>query len=1295
MPDEDETMKSPAGDEQDTKSTSPSTIPTTADVAKEPTLPKTTTDDAPRFPEKSTQQEDVEMKDAGTEAPNGSADRPPTPVVLPTEEPERPQSVQGLLPKSLPALDDVPPQVSSPLTKPLLMNGEPSSQPLDRPLNVTDALSYLDAVKNKFYDQPDVYNHFLDIMKEFKSQQIDTPGVIKRVSDLFKGHPSLIQGFNTFLPVGYRIECSMDATQITVTTPRGTTIQTTDGRGKGEIFWATTGDASNNERNVAAPGHSSTPDPAILLHGQPPQAMEPAVAYVQKIKQRCDPETYKQFLDILSRYHHKPDTIDEEEVSKQIGRLFKDAPDLRADFRIFMPEKSQSLLDDAASSEEKEHGRHHRVGTPSGLDPKGKRKLDAVASSMSSSLPQKRKRKVGEKDKDREKDRDKELLREKERERELAASTSKTSSGKTKRPKQEVSNRIHNTTSTSAARTSQIAPLQQQIASTSTSRSGAPIPSVAIDDTHFFDRVKRALDSRETYNEFLKVVNLFTQDCIDTARLIKESRNFLVGDELMRQFKTILGWDERRERESWSMERELEGRPNGGQGIKGGWTRPVMVEGVRNDDEGPAQPKAMPGRVDLSVQYGSYRKLPAHEMNVTCSGRDDMCRSVLNDEWVSHPSWGTEDTGFSVYKKNIYEEALHRSEEERHEYDFHIEAIVRTIAILEPINNKIAQLNLEERNNFKLRPNLNGSAKAINHRVIKKIYGREAGLEVIQSMQDSPANAIPIVLQRLKQKEEEWKRAQREWNKVWREVDARNYAKSLDHQSIAFKAADKKAITAKSFINQIEAAREEQVAKRASLIDPLFARTRPRHQLEFVLDEMQVLQDALKLTISFLDRMQGQVNAAERKRIETFLRSFVPLFFILDPVPFNTAFQVAGEGVADAELSDDGGSVADETEAAVSSKGRGRKSGISALSGGDLRKKLLKSEQAKSSRKTRAQEAASPSVSRLASPAPTEDERIAEGQGGRKVAKKATFFTNTSFYVLLRLLEVLYARLALFKNSAQKLAVDPESRAENPVVASLGANSGPSGLANDERKHTAAHYYDLMLESCERLFDNELEQSMFEDQMRDMFGIKDAYKIFTVDKVIAAIIKQVQNIIADSKSQDLLEGLKRDCTNGSLTNQEQISSRRNAEKILGPDENLFRIDWLSESKTLTIQLIGKDDSSFDDSEVLTGRWQTYIDSYVSNGTTAGVLSAKINPPFLRRNLPRPSQSPDTEAQPEVVGADGLEIKICVRTYRVFYVSNTEDYLSSIRDRDSVKKIVPQLQARSALRRQWLEKSKER
>lgn len=41
---------------------------------------------------------------------------------------------------------------------------------------------------------------------------IDTPGVINRVSNLFKGHSDLIVGFNTFLPPGYKIELQANET---------------------------------------------------------------------------------------------------------------------------------------------------------------------------------------------------------------------------------------------------------------------------------------------------------------------------------------------------------------------------------------------------------------------------------------------------------------------------------------------------------------------------------------------------------------------------------------------------------------------------------------------------------------------------------------------------------------------------------------------------------------------------------------------------------------------------------------------------------------------------------------------------------------------------------------------------------------------------------------------------------------------------------------------------------------------------------------------------------------------------
>lgn len=79
-----------------------------------------------------------------------------------------------------------------------------------RELRVEDALLYLDQVKVEFGDRPHIYNEFLDIMKTFKTQQIDTPGVIRRVSNLFQGNRRLVLGFNTFLPEGYKIEIPSD-----------------------------------------------------------------------------------------------------------------------------------------------------------------------------------------------------------------------------------------------------------------------------------------------------------------------------------------------------------------------------------------------------------------------------------------------------------------------------------------------------------------------------------------------------------------------------------------------------------------------------------------------------------------------------------------------------------------------------------------------------------------------------------------------------------------------------------------------------------------------------------------------------------------------------------------------------------------------------------------------------------------------------------------------------------------------------------------------------------------------------
>ena len=109
------------------------------------------------------------------------------------------------------------------------------------------------------------------------------------------------------------------------------------------------------------------------------------------------------------------------------------------------------------------------------------------------------------------------------------------------------------------------------------------------DETQFFPRVKAALDSRETYHEFLKLVNLFSQDFIDRSRLVRESRPFLGEGELMVQFKEILGWDEAMERSALAKEREELYLPPG---------RPLTI-------------LDRPCREELNIRYGSYRRLPA------------------------------------------------------------------------------------------------------------------------------------------------------------------------------------------------------------------------------------------------------------------------------------------------------------------------------------------------------------------------------------------------------------------------------------------------------------------------------------------------------------------------------------------------------------------------------------------------------------------------------------------------------------------------------------------------------------
>ncbi|KAJ7082535.1 histone deacetylase complex, SIN3 component [Mycena crocata] len=1197
------------------------------------------------------------------------------PLSSPSARPGTPRSI--LNPSAPPTREPTPPVpramaqsgAATPQTKPGTPAPSRKSPDSGRPLNVTDALSYLDAVKHQFADQPEVYNRFLDIMKDFKSQVIDTPGVIQRVSRLFHGNPVLIQGFNTFLPVGYRIDVSknpMDPNTITVTTPMGTTTQNTNFDHLPRIAREIPGLGPNIAHpmpfaGIATPApvlpplgsgpasRSLTPLAYRVPHSQPPpppfnpppfqhnpqtsaaasflgnlsnRSAEPAgefnhaIQYLNKIKARYadDSSTYKQFLDILQAYQKEQKHLQDSQVYVQVQHLFKDAPDLLGEFKQFLPEMMG--------------GQNNHVifpQPPSGPWPQPEVIVDKP-SKKTVVQPLKRKKRVIEKDT-------------------TPVPPPKPVARPTKKPKHHHNKAEPGSPSSFSGYVGGHSPPPAQMpppAMSSFQHQPSMLPmgipnmgTTSADKLLFFDRAKKALENRQMYEDFLKLLSLFSKEVIDMKTLIERTRDFLGERELMDEFKELVGWDESAD----SVEKGPPGSIRTGP--------PEALSALPADDgEGP-----------------SYRRLPDSESRLACSGRDELCRSVLNDEWVSHPTWASEDAGFVSHKKNSFEEALHKSEEERHEYHVQIAALTRTIAHFEPLALRIEEMTSDERASFRLKPDFGGSGKCLYHRIIKKIYGRDGGIEIIQALQDAPAVAVPVVLTRLKQKDDEWRRAQREWGRTWREVDAKNFYKSLDHQGISFKANDKKNITAKHFVADIEVLKAAQPQN--------WARSSPA-QLEYSFADTPVLHDSLKMVYSFLDHSQGQYSAPERRSVESFLRRFVPLLCMYPAAEFNAAC-----GPLDGMLLQQEEEHAHATEHASRSGRRSNGSAYSASNGtgivaGDLRKKLLRTAQEKNESGI-ASRAASPSMADIADNWIKETTHLtADAVNGSASHVRRPFFANTTFYTLLRLLQLLYSRLAMCKAIGARLADEKHaSLLANPVASTLGLDdpAGPPVVLAQTIQPLGAKdatsggppnvVYMYLLDACEKVFDNELDQTTFEEHMRWFFGEK-AYHLFTMDKLITALVKQVQTIVGDNKCQELwtlLQSASTSADSAGMSDADIVRYRREAERHVGQDDHLYRLEWVRDARAMRVFLTGPEDASIGGED----RWREYVATYVMRLPTEWLPPGSVDDDgervapnvFLRRSRCA------GDARKMIVD-DAMGVRIQPPNYRLVYEAGAED-----------------------------------
>ncbi|KAG9331276.1 hypothetical protein JZ751_019543 [Albula glossodonta] len=882
----------------------------------------------------------------------------------------------------------------------------PQGQQFQR-LKVEDALSYLDQVKLQFGSQPQVYNDFLDIMKEFKSQSIDTPGVISRVSQLFKGHPDLIMGFNTFLPPGYKIEVQTnDLVNVTTPgqihhiTPHGISVQNIPQTlppsqqgpppappstntlpipapptpGKINKSPAITPGSTPNPSLVAAPPRSPPRSPPVIPHlplsAAPPLQNNQPVEFNHAIN-------YKEQRNAKEAGGSYTPALTEQEVYAQVARLFKNQEDLLSEFGQFLPDANSSVLLGKTTAEKAESVRNDHGGTV--------------------------------------------------RKAQLNSRQRPNQNGcQTRRPNQ---NGRHS--------------------------GGGATPPV---------KVRKALRSSEAYDNFLRCLVIFNQEVISRTELVQLVLPFLGKfPELFTWFKNFLGYRESTHIERYPKERATEG-------------------------------------IAMEIDYASckrlgssYRALPKSYQQPKCTGRTPLCKEVLNDTWVSFPSW-SEDSTFVSSKKTPYEEHIYRCEDERFELDVVLEANLATIRVLEAVQKKLSRM--------------------------------------------------------LKSKEEEWREAQRGFNRIWREQNEKHYLKSLDHQGINFKQNDTK----------------ENGARPSG----------PHLILSY--EDSQILEDAAALIIHHVKRQAG-INKEDKHKIKQVVYHLLPDLLFAQRGALS---DLEEEEEEDEEMKLDEGAAKNQNGEAVRGMG-----GVRLLFGSST----------------------------------------ARGRGTGEAYN--LFFVNNNWYILLRLHQILCARLLRIYGQAER-QIEEEGHEREGLGVRCDKNDNPAIQLRlkEPMDIEVEDFYSAFLEMVRNLLDGNVEASQYEDSLREMFTVH-AYIAFTMDKLIQSIVRQLQHIVTDDTCVQVTELYLAECvsgaTGGALSTQSSRTTveglyQRRAEQLMA-DENCFKIMFVQSSGQvqLMVELLDSEEENSDE-PVEAECWSDYVERYLNSDSTSPELRVHLSqkPVFLPR-----------------------------------------------------------------------------
>ncbi|KAI3824026.1 hypothetical protein L1987_05473 [Smallanthus sonchifolius] len=1187
-------------------------------------------------------------------------------------------------------------------------------------LTTSDALTYLKEVKDMFQDQREKYDMFLDVMKDFKAQRIDTTGVIARVKNLFKGHNNLIFGFNTFLPKGYEITVIED----------------------------------------------DEPPPKKTVE------FDEAISFVNKIKRRFqnDDHVYKSFLDILNMYRKEHKGINE--VYQEVATLFYDHPDLLYEFTRFLPDASAVASAQHPSFLRQSYHRYDERS--SAMAPLRHTQIDKQRGRRDSIIPPHGER--GPSVEGLEMDDDKTMIKRKKesRDRRTRDQDFKDSDIDHRFEKRKSARKVEDFGVHSG-----LDPYDDKDA----------LKSLYCQEFAFCEKVKDRLRNPDDYQAFLKCLHIYSTEII-TRKELQSLVSDLLGKhpDLMEGFSAFL---ERCE--------NIDGFLAGVMDKKALWNEGHASKSTKTEEkEREHRRELYAAKEDMfKVKYWgqsiqeldlsncqqctpSYRLLPDDYPIPSVSQRSELGSQVLNERWVSVTS-GSEDYSFKHMRRNQYEESLFRCEDDRFELDMLLESVSSTAKqaedLLNSINNKSINTDVPIR--------IQDHFTALDLRCIERLYG-DHGLDVMDILRRNPSLALPIILTRLKQKQEDWTKCRSDFNKVWAEIYAKNHFKSLDHRSFYFKQQDSKNLSTKSLVAEIKEIKEKN-QKDADVLLSIAAGSRHyiAPNLEFEFTDNDIHQDLLKLIkysceeICTTKEQLNKVlwlwttflepflcvpcrphisNGAEDAEISTRAPEVNGIPGAADGVEQSKPVACNGDqtGLPDQVDSSKNGLAYGDTltkedvsrperdsspakdlsgrEASTSgpnnvtedvheakskidkvssSQHRDLPRSLAMVNGGSTEPSKIEKEEgelspnndfdeanftatkhsgdAEDEDSMNASEGADVSGSESAADecsredheedgdrddldGKAESEGEAEGIddvnfiGGdvtllppaeqfllsaKPLAKHVikdspspeaerndshVFYGNDSFYVLFRLHQVLCDRMLSAKLSSASAEMKWKT----------------------SKEATPPDLYSRFMSALYNLLDGSADNAKFEDDCRAILG-NQSYVLFTLDKLIYKLVKQLQIVAGDETDNKLLQLYEYE---KSRKPEKFVDSvyYENAHVLLH-DENIYRIQCSSGPSRLTIQLM--DDGS-EKAEVVAVSVDPSFAAYIHNDFLSVATGRKQSGILMQRNKRQFSDLDESSAMEGVRVVNGLEYKLSCSSSKISYVLDTEDYFVRVR-----------------------------